>query len=480
MQSSEVAIAKNAAIFSAIEQRVLKITSLKRAVRLAEYAAKFSNTNPAGIYASHLIENHLQALAAKAEAKTDHFQTEVRANTVLHVMTQAYLAGGHTRVVERWIEFDQASSHSVVLIAQKKETIPSALEQLTEASGGGLIRLATEGAKLGHLELRKLASSFDKVVLHTHPYETMPVLAFRRGAFQRPVFCYNHADHLFWYGTTIIDHCFEMCRLGLEFSIDRRGAFSSSLLPIPMPCVDFKPNDKMLARQELTISGSEKVFLTIASAGKFPPKGAINYKKLAEKILSISGNRLLVVGLNKDQFEHVFGCSLTGSVEFYGHVPYSNLSKFYLAADFYLDSVPIGGGTAVLEAMLYGGRPIVWLNGYHQPDSYIRYAQDWDSLLSGSTFEYDELEPNRLAGFNADENLLQHLKESWLLSLANYADTVKRKSRTELSVALREITLYDVNHYESMCSNRDRVLVPPKTRHMSWLDKAAIWALMSH
>ena len=103
-------------------------------------------------------------------------------------MSEAYHTGGHTRVVERWIEADDKRKYSLVMTRKSPSELPSRLVAAVERSGGRIVELdsETDFIKRG-LALRKIAASFETVVLHTHMDDPIPLIAFGSDDFKRPV-----------------------------------------------------------------------------------------------------------------------------------------------------------------------------------------------------------------------------------------------------------------------------------------------------
>ena len=84
------------------ETMVAKATSastLERRMELAQNAVWYAAYHGTGYYASPKLER----IFLEAARRIPQVPCKPQKNTVLHVMTQAYGRGGHTRVVQRWI-----------------------------------------------------------------------------------------------------------------------------------------------------------------------------------------------------------------------------------------------------------------------------------------------------------------------------------------------------------------------------------------
>src|SRR5438067_2243266 len=74
-----------------------------------------------------------------------------------------------------------------------------------KTSGGELMALNPAAPWIERARaLRELARGYDAVVLHIHHHDPVPILAFADGD-RPPVVLFNHADHMFWLGSSIVD-----------------------------------------------------------------------------------------------------------------------------------------------------------------------------------------------------------------------------------------------------------------------------------
>ena len=90
-----------------------------------------------GIYSCSFLENYYLDIAAALKIELPN---EYRCKSILHVMTESYNTGGHTRVVERWIDISPSDEvHSVLLTKQNKENVPLFLEKVVQEKKGEII-----------------------------------------------------------------------------------------------------------------------------------------------------------------------------------------------------------------------------------------------------------------------------------------------------------------------------------------------------
>ena len=323
-------------------------------INIAQYALTYATDNCCGIFYSRKLENFFTDLGRKYSCPVSE---EYDSNTYLHVMTTTYLVGGHTRVVERWIkDADENQRHSVILIKQEGE-IPLTLKDNIKQKNGELY-LIENGKNLidKALTLRKIASKYEYVILHTHMDDPTATVAFSHESFHRPVIFFNHADHIFWIGKNVADIIADI-NIKKSITETRRNIKNRLKLPIPVENKKKIIKDKVQSRKKLGISPDAKVIVTSGSAYKY--KRVFNDTKfydLIEKILKkIDKVNVFVIGPNKhDQHWSEIKTKYNGKIWVLGTLPYDKGYTDYLsAADLCLDSYPFNGYTTCLDAIAF-------------------------------------------------------------------------------------------------------------------------------
>lgn len=336
---------------------------LERAALLVKQAADSAHHAHPGFYSSPRLELVLRKIADKIsgviapQIAVPPKSTEKR--NVLHVLSQGYYSGGHTRLVERWITMDPASVHAAV-VTLNSTTSPPWLAEAARQSGGWYNTLDTANLSLCQRAkvLRDVAESWaDTVVLHIHPHDPVAPLAFGIAG-RPPVVFLNHADHAFTIGMSVADLVADLRPAGQQLSVERRNVARSTLLPIPLtPPPDLQ--DKKSARQALAIEEDAVVILSIASPYKLVPCGEYNFLSLLREIVTRYDNVTVLVVGPADAGEWArLKAESNGRIRAVG-IQY-NLQPFHSAADIHLVSLPMGSMTAALEAGL-AGMPAVGL-----------------------------------------------------------------------------------------------------------------------
>ena len=192
-----------------IDQSNKPETVLHGVASAAQLAASF---HP-GRFADGAIENlalqigsELNGFVAKDKFLGLPPAREKRCRRVLHVASHVLGIGGHSRMLYHWVEQDQSSSHSLVVLNQRDLQIPQWLSEAVQRSGGQFTVFPSRSCRLQKAYwLREIArQSADLVVLHHGAFDTIPSVAFSVRDCP-PVTVLNHADHQFWLGSSVAD-----------------------------------------------------------------------------------------------------------------------------------------------------------------------------------------------------------------------------------------------------------------------------------
>ncbi len=330
--------------------------ALAAVARAARFAADF---HP-GRFADGAIENvafevgaHLDGVGTTAPRSPARAS---RRRHVLHVTTQVTAVGGHTRMVAHWIHGDAASRHSLVVTDQQGEPVPGWLHDAVRSRDGELAALPP--APLLHKAswLReKAARDVDLVVLHHYAWDVVPTVAFAPPG-GPPVAVLNHADHLFWLGSSVADASIDLRTAGSVHSAERRHIARNVVLPIPLPPPP-PAESRADARRRLGVSDDEVVLLSVGRPEKYRPSGKHDFVATAGELLSREArSRLFVVGETAQGIAPHLHRPIHDRLHFVGRV--EDPTPYRDAADVYLESFPFGSQTALLEAAL-AGLPVV-------------------------------------------------------------------------------------------------------------------------
>ena len=343
-------------LFRRFEQSVAAEPDFARQVELARLTAVFARISGCGYYSSSVIE---RAFLRRAEQLDGGRLPNFRPGTVLVVMSEAYETGGHTRVVERWIEGDSKRVYSIILIRQKPGSkLPDRLMAAVAKSGGRLATLdRNRPPECCALELRELSSAFEAVLLFVHPDDALPLVAYGTRRFTRPVGLYNHIDHSFWYGVSIADKIGELRQWGAALTSMRRGSPASTVLMIPGEMRTSDRPDGSQARRTLGLDESAHVVLTVGAAYKYRRLRGMDFLQLAVPILKRDPAAIVIaVGMTFEDFPEWKRTSdrFQGRLRCLGKMPHEQFELCLSAADIVVDSRPVPGFTALEDAVSCG------------------------------------------------------------------------------------------------------------------------------
>lgn len=328
----------------------------------AQLAARYASGNHPGTFSSPALETLLAGVGA-ATMPPCEWEVGPRSaagpRRVLHVLTKAIGVGGHTRYALRWLEHDRGRIHSLALTGQTGD-VPGALVAAVTASGGEVRSLggalaAARGRSLiaRAAELRAMASGADVVVVYTHPFDVVPVIALAGARSRPPVLFVNHSDHCFWIGQAAADLVACIREQGRRISIDRRGLPADRCLVLPIP---LDPADRLRSRDEakgeLGLSSTAVVLLSVAAAYKYEPIDSVDFLDLVTPVIDTHPEAvLLAIGPRGGRWRDAEGRT-GGRIRALG--PQPSVQRFYEACDIYLDSHPVSSVTSLLEAASLG------------------------------------------------------------------------------------------------------------------------------
>jgi glycosyltransferase involved in cell wall biosynthesis len=297
---------------------------------------------------------------------------------ILHVATSVQEIGGHTRTILRWIESDPASCHSLVLIRQDGSAVPAWLRAAIQASGGTAIEFPQAAPVLLRAWwLRQAAQYADLVILHHFGYDVTPVIALGV-AEGPPVALVNHADHLFWLGSSVADLIIQQRGLSRVLGPERRCYRRDALVPIPLSPPLPTPS-RAEARKSLGIPENQTVLVSVGRATKYVPTSQHHFVRAITHLLDrCPAAHLYLLGVSASDTHVLVGWPIHPRLHLCGSVPHAALHL--RAADVYLEGVPFGSQTALLEAALEGVPAV------------RAYAPPLD-LLAGSDEALDDLLP---------------------------------------------------------------------------------------
>ena len=320
-----------------------------------------------GVHASARMERVLEQIGRDHLPPIERRPRAATVQRVLHVATETYKVGGHSRVIWRWIARDPGRRHDLVLTTQRA-AMPDGLAAVVRASGGAVTSLPATAPGLERAAaVRRLAHEADVVVLHVHPHDPIPAVALADPD-RPPVVLFNHGDHLFWMGASVVDVLHNIRPGSIPVATEGRGiaAERSVLLPFPVSGPDGNGRDldapvtaqeRTAARRkllrELGWPADTVLIATVGAAFKYDGPEGGTLLDLVEPVLGDHPRaRLLAVGPADDGAWSRARRATGGRVVAVG--ARSGVRDILTAADLYVESRPFGGTSAAAEAASHG------------------------------------------------------------------------------------------------------------------------------
>lgn len=329
---------------------------LSNKIKIARKLMLLAYKTGLGIYSCPELEQPFLDLAKTISTSAN---TEYIPNSFLHVMTQAYKGGGHTRVVERWVATSpKDQKHSIILLEQRDVAFSDNLMAVVSTHNGELIVLKENDLINRATKLREIATHYEYVILHIHMHDPTALVAFGTEEFTRPVILFNHADHCYWCGASIVDMVADL-RVN-DFARNFRGI--QNIFPIRIP---FEANDvlskfsrtKEESRRILGLPLDKKIILTVGAEPKYTPFAGCEFCDIIAQSIS-SMDDVICYGIGPTP--ETGNWSMHGNkFVAIGSVSYGENYFHYLnACDVYVNSMPIGGGVAMLDAVQFN-KPVL-------------------------------------------------------------------------------------------------------------------------
>lgn len=340
--------------------------NVERVLRSATVAANFAWHSPIGTLSDPVLERLVRdAVRRDGDVRIDPDRGDGR---VLHVLSEGYAVGGHSRVAWRWIARDTRQSD--VALTMQRGPAPEHLRTAAQESGGRIYDLAkafptfTARAEA----LRRLMNGASTVVLHAHPLDPLPLAAASLPGPRPPIVYENHADHTYWLGLGATDVVADHRAIGQRLSHDLRGIREERLALLPLP-IDPSPtaSPRKAVRSRLGLRPSQVAAVTVAGEFKMSALWGDGFHDLLRRVLpQVPDLAVVIVGAPAEGVWKQLQADFPQRVFPLGHV--EEAAALYPGMDVYLDSYPLSSATSILEASTAGLPPLSLLlnEGYRE------------------------------------------------------------------------------------------------------------------
>ncbi|WKT82994.1 MULTISPECIES: hypothetical protein [unclassified Thermosynechococcus] len=312
----------------------------------------------AEIYATYNIQN-LVPIAEDLELEKDvllslsksRFEPVIVNHDFVHVITETYVTGGHTRLLTATVE-EQIKQNQDVAVLVTRAIDPQTLNFLEE------IR-----CKVYRLEKQRQFFELvtkGKVISHIHHYDIHSAISlwFSKEKHYFDIYFVNHADHVFNYGHAICNSILEVSGYGYYRTEALKHYQSHHLVGIPL---NISHLEKVKHKYKLQ-SNTQQSFniMTIARVEKLRPAQGWNYPLFINQLLDECTNHKVIITIigqsgKEDWWQQGYISEKNlEKVKLIEFVPYNNLYKNAYLYNAYLDSFPFTGGTVISEIATIG------------------------------------------------------------------------------------------------------------------------------
>ncbi|WMX15215.1 hypothetical protein [Aureispira sp. CCB-E] len=332
--------------------------ALTDAVSLISKLAYLEGRDYIGYLSSIRLEVLLLKIAQKTFPNSNFKKKEKKERKVLHIGTEFYNIGGHTKVVLDWIENDIYSNSEILLTNQQQQVL------LPEGIPKHYLKGTSEIDKAVMLRDFLYKNYFDVIVLHQHMEDIVPTLALwdirkKTGSI---VLFYNHANFRFSLGNIIADKRINFNSGDVVISKKYRYPVNDYVLNFVLGEKKYKkPSSEVLIkyRQETGLEESKVIFFAIGSPYKYAPFEEQNFFAEWNQFLSKNHHcTLIVVGSTEDDFRRF--CPNLKKVDnllLKGRV--TKPIVYYQISDYIVDTYPLPAGLGTLDGLYYGLPPIL-------------------------------------------------------------------------------------------------------------------------
>lgn len=315
---------------------------------LIQYLLHFNCNHVTGRYSDEWIEEQIIHLAGRYIVYKPGKKKKCGS---LIVMTTAAGIGGHTALVNNWIEFDKGHEYSIVFTEATPEIIPQFLRKTVQKSGGSLFYLRGGNVYSKAKELLYISEKYEYIFLHIHMYDVVPVMAYANRNWDIPVYFYNHADFRFSIGVSVSDCFLTICSYDNKRAVRYRGAENAYVLKIPQKIITLnheselsKDEAKALMRRQYGFAENDRIILSMGDDYKYRPALGYDFIQFAKSLMAKLGEgyQFYIIGADRESARWKRVAEETGGkVKALGRLSRDTVTLLMKTADAYISSFPM-------------------------------------------------------------------------------------------------------------------------------------------
>ncbi|WP_373073755.1 hypothetical protein [Sulfurimonas sp.] len=418
-------------------------------VHFIEYLLNFLIKNVTEYMSDSFLENELNKISDSIHSENNIKYID---GNILHVMTEAYGTGGHTRLAELFIKNISSNYKQDILLTRQGCELPSIFTNSNILDKKIILKDDNifDKSKI----LFEIASKYQYVILHTHKDDVLVNLTFGTKKFKRPVLFVNHADHAFWSGGSVADLVLELSTEGMEFSKSIRGIKNNRVINIPIEekKVDFSKKE---ARKKLSIDNDKKIILSIGTEYKYGSTEE-EVKKFIDMAKNIVNNvdkcEFVLIGPSRQNkfWNEAYEFS-NGKINPIGMQSRESLELYIIASDLYIESFPFSSYSAYLEVLSLGLSALTLKNEIFSLDVVKRNNMECSSIKEIEEKAINIL--NNAIKNEKDFDIQEHLKEKWSENIISIIDELKYSKHDVYNIQSKKASIEYLNHTDKVIGN---------------------------
>lgn len=334
-----------------VSEYIFSEKGLDLSIRNAQQIGSLLWFNNVGIYGLPDIERKLCDLCYKSkiwDGPKDHNINE------LFIVSEPYLAGGHTRLMERLSQYCTNKPDLLITRIPHCTEVVERMKTFFKTITG--IYVSKNNYLMHVYQLVEEIQCYSKVVLNIHPDDICAIISCaiaKKNNPQLKVFFVNHADHTFSFGQTIADLWFELSEFGRRIDQLRDLKTEKSFLGIPLDI------SKIEEEKHLQTSGitNGDLLVTAAAGFKYKPIRNETIINIIHPILDkYSKSKVYVIGVRKyrDYWWWKTKLKYKNRIVLHSTLSYEAYLSLTNSAKGYIDSHPLPGGSAFAEQFFKG------------------------------------------------------------------------------------------------------------------------------
>ena len=423
--------------FEDLIQRIKEEKDFNNQLQISKELLLKATVKNCGYFSSLFFEKFFTDYAKRIDIK--RYDIDYQSNSFLHVLTTGYKTGGHTRVVERWIKnAPEEQIHSVIILSPEKNTELKILRKNVEEKNGEYIEFSTNNLEDKALRLREIGLKYEYIVLHIHMHDPTALIAFGTEKFTRPVLFYNHASHLFSVGISIADAFLDLYENDV-ITTKKRHIKNPFFLGVPTENAKILKNykNKSEIRKNLNLPVNKKIIVLSGTPYKF---NSPDDDSMFEILMQLAKKDIFMYIIGPDKKDKIWEKLYKKSKNHINPIGCIDYDKGYLdyisSADLVLDSYPLQGGAAMIDAVSLG-IPVLSLKGILPQFDYLiktsAYCKSKEELLAKAEKILNNIEYSNAVVKELQNSLLEYQsKDAWLKRIDNILKNIPNKHKVNI------------------------------------------------